>query len=56
MGAEVASMNGVWIKLAEGSGREIHVGGIEKNEEIGVEAADETREIFWNGGGVDAAP
>lgn len=56
VGSEVAAVDGGGIDAAKGAGGEIHVGGIEKNKKIGVEAADEAGEIFGGGGGVDAAP
>ena len=56
VGAEVAALNGGGIESTEGSGGEIHFGGIEQEEDVGVVAADEAGEIFGGGGGVDAAP
>ena len=56
MGAEIAALDGRGIELAEGSRGQAHVGGVEQDEEVGMQAADEAGEILGGGGGVDAAP
>ena len=56
VGAEVAALNGFGIESTEGAGGEIHFGGVEQDEEVGVVAADEAGEIFGGCGGGDAEP
>lgn len=56
MRPEIAALNGLWIEAAQGSGRQSHVGGIQKNEQVGTQTPDQAGEILGSGGGVDATP
>lgn len=56
MGADVATLDGLRIETAEGSGRKAHVGGVQEDEKGGMEAADQAGEVFRHRFGIEASP
>ena len=56
MRSEIAALNRLWVEASQGSGRQSHVGGIQKDEYIRMQAPDQAGDILGSGGGVDATP
>jgi len=56
VGSEVAALDGGGFEAAEGAGGQVHVGGIEQEEGMGLDAADEAGEVFGHGAGVAGEP